>query len=251
MNNKIRSAAFKQIETNIQENGYHLYLIGGGGQEPRYAYTIGIKDKLGFELIFAGAVQFLKDDVEHIIRGIFEHFNSLSNAEYNYVNKDIYIKKFGSFSTVRVDYSWSSELMLGALDYYDLLNIEAIQIIPAKENRTIDVPDMSKPWNANNEPVWQWIHEPWSYRVPKDSTVVTNISALMGERITEVCRWEMDQWEMFAGAGPDVQEADMRVVPLGTLLAHDPSLNQAINLRENEGLWRLSTELIWHEWKAK
>ncbi len=37
-------------------------------------------------------------------------------------------------------------------------------------------------------------------------------------------RWEKDEWEIFAGAGPDITEPERRVVPLGVLLAADPSL---------------------------
>jgi hypothetical protein len=96
--------------------------------------------------------------------------------------------------------------MLGAFDYYQKRDIPALQIVPDQAHWTVDVPDMSMPCSATTEPVWQWLHEPWTYPVPKHSTAATNLAALRGERITEVMRWEEDEWEIFAGEGPDVRE---------------------------------------------
>jgi hypothetical protein len=67
---------------------------------------------------------------------------------------------------------------------------------------------------------------------------MTNLDALRGAPITEACRWEEDEWEMFAGAGPDVAEEDARLVPLGCLLASDPSLAAVVDLEVGKGLWR-------------
>lgn len=142
--------------------------------------------------------------------------------------------------------------MLGVFDYYQTRDIPAIQIVPDKDHRTIDVPDMSAPWNALAEPVWQWLKEPWIFPVPKESTATTNLAALRGERITEATRWEEDEWEAFAGAGPDVTEEEMRVVALGTLVAADKSLEPIVHLAIGEGLWRdPEAGSEWHPWQNK
>lgn len=60
-------------------------------------------------------------------------------------------------------------------------------------------------------------------------------------------RWEQDEWEMFAGAGPDIAEAERRVVPIGVLLAADPSLLPAVDLRIGTGFWR-DAQSEWHPW---
>jgi|SRR5215469_435678 len=41
---------------------------------------------------------------------------------------------------------------------------------------------------------------------------------------SELMRWEEDDWEIFAREGPDVPEDEIRVVPLGTLIAADETL---------------------------
>jgi len=155
----------------------------------------------------------------------------------------------GSFSLRNVHSSWSAELMLGALDYYQKRDIPALQIVPGGDHWTIDVPDMSAPWNATKEPVWRWLREPWTYPVPENSTAATNLSALRGNRITEAARWEEDEWEICAGAAPDVPEGEMRVVPLGTLIAADESLLPVVNPAIDEGLWRdPDPDSEWQPW---
>jgi hypothetical protein len=61
-------------------------------------------------------------------------------------------------------------------------------------------------------------------------------------------RWEVDDWEIFAGAGPEVPAADRRMVPLGVLLGIDPTLEPAVSLPIGKGLWRDIEALEWNEW---
>jgi hypothetical protein len=66
-------------------------------------------------------------------------------------------------------------------------------VVPEPAYWTVDIPDMRKPWSVAEEPVWQWKEVPWTLPVPSTSTVVTDLAALRGERITEAARWEEDQ----------------------------------------------------------
>ena len=66
---------------------------------------------------------------------------------------------------------------------------------------------MSQTWSPQSEPVWGWLAEDWNYPVPEKSIAATNLDALRGKPITEVMRWEEEEWEMFAGAGPDITDA--------------------------------------------
>jgi hypothetical protein len=50
------------------------------------------------------------------------------------------------------------------------------------------------------------------------------------------------------GAGREGQE-DMRVVPLGILLATDDSLKPVVNLEIGTGIWRDPVS-NWHPWRA-
>lgn len=237
-----KESVFEEIQKNINSHGYHLYVVAAG-IVPRFAYTIGLKESAGADLIFAGGTYYLLDEMKCIFeKAIFElKNNSLSRINFT-------IEGLGAFSMHQVDTSWSERLMLGAMDFYSQGSLVAFQIFPDSLHYTLDTPDLSKPWSLSSEPAWKWIGSTWNESVPKNSTAVTNLSALQGGIVTEVVRWEDDQWEMFSGAGPDVLEHEIRVVPLTTLLALDPSLEIVIHLNVGDGLWRDSEEKEWHKW---
>ena len=186
----------------------------------------------------------MRDDVAKIISNTVAHLRA--SREQTLVE----VAGLGSFTLRKVDSSWARELMLGVFDYYQEKDIPALQIVPDQDHWTIDVPNMIVPWSASQEPVWKSLREPWTYPVRQGSTAVTDLAALRGERITEACRWEEDEWELFAGAGPDVTKDEMRMVALGTLLAVDPSLEPVTNLTIGTGLWRDATSQ-WHPWKKR
>jgi len=242
MDRSHREQTINAIQQNIARNGHHVYVVASE-DTPRFAYTIGVSESIGIELILAGAIFYMKDEILQIINNI------AAELKTNHNQRVFEVAGLGSFTVRKVHDSWTGELLLGAFDYYHKRDILALQIVPDDAHRTVDVPDMSVQWNASTEPVWRWLKEPWSFPVPKGSTTATNLAALRGQRITEVMRWEADEWEMFAGAGPDVTKDDMRVVPLGTLMAADESLIPVMDLSKGEGLWRdpdLGSE--WHPW---
>jgi hypothetical protein len=159
------------------------------------------------------------------------------------------IDPYGSFTLHQADPSWATTLMQGALDFYQKPEIPALQIVPDKEHWTVDVPNMTTAWSSDTSPVWRWLKEPWSYRVPTSSHAVTDLDALRGAAVTEACRWEEDYWELFAGAGPEIQDEQRRVVPLGTLLGADSSLLPVLDLPVGEGIWR-KEHSDWHIWQT-
>ena len=240
-----RKQAIDRIRENIARRGQHVYIVSGG-QTPRFAYSIGVSESIGVELILAGAIFYMKDEVVKIINDIAAQLR---------VQRDrgiFEIAGLGSLTLRKVHDSWATEFMLGAFNYYQKRDIQALQIVPDKAHWTLDVPDMSAPWNASTAPVWRWLKEPWTYPVPENATAATNLAALRRERITEVTRWEEDEWEMFAGPGPDVTEEEMRVVALGTLLAADKSLDPIVHLAMGEGLWREpDPDSEWHPWRKQ
>ena len=237
-----RKLALDRIRENIARSGHHVYVVSGGAT-PRFAYTIGVSESIGVELILAGAIFYMKDDVLKIINDVATQ----SKAQHD---REVFeVIGLGSFTLRKVHVSWATEVMLGALDYYQVKEIPALQIVPDQDHWTIDVPNMSVPWSASQEPVWKWLRESWTYPVRQDSTAVTDLAALRGERITEACRWEEDEWELFVGAGPDVAKDEMRVVALGTLLAVDSSLEAVVSLAIGGGLWRDEVS-EWQPWRS-
>src|SRR5262249_26286061 len=125
------------IRANIAESGHHIYVVSGGDPTPRFAYTIGVSESIGVELILAGAILYMCDDVGAIINDIALQLKARPDR------RAFEVAGLGSFTLREVHTSWASEFMLGAFDYYQKRDIPALQIVPDKAHWTIDVPDMS------------------------------------------------------------------------------------------------------------
>lgn len=236
-----RKRALESIRQNIAEYGFHMYGVTGGG--PHFAYTIGLSSSLGAELILAGAYFYSLDEVSGIIKRIAAELTPQTTWE----EMNVDLGTCGSFSLNEVHKSWVKELMLGAVDFYQTNDVKAFQIVPDADHWTVDVPHLSKPRNSATEAIWQ-VYNPWTYPIAAKSVGLTDLAALRGEPVGEVMRWEEDEWELFSGAGPDVPEEGRRVVPLGVLLASDPSLEPIVRLPVGgPGLWREGRS-EWHPW---
>jgi hypothetical protein len=238
-----RSELLARISSNIAQTGYHVTLVTGG-ELPRFAYTIGCTTTLGAEFIFAGGEFYSKDQVSEIIAAII----SLATGESDWSNRSIRLDELGSFALVKADNSWAKLLALGAFDYYQQADLQMWQIVPDQAHHTLDIPAMAQAFEATAQPVWQWLTRKWEYAVPNNSMAVTNLQVLAGVKATEIMRWEEAEWGIFAGAGPDIPKAEMRIVPLGTLLGIDASLDVAVHLAIEKGLWRDSVTLDWNTW---
>jgi hypothetical protein len=224
------------IRANISKSGYHLTLVNGE-QHPDFSYSIGLTEKLGFELIIAGGFISVKDN-ESLFDYVFNQLEYAVDSTFLFDNNSFYLSK--------VDSSWCRKLMLGVYDYYNVDEITAYQIIPV--NRTIDTPLMSEAI-IQNDPIWKWLDMDWNIKAPNNSYVITDVNSLKGETIIELTRWEEHVWEMFSGAGPDVKEEDIRIVPLGTIVGIDSTLEPTVNLAVAQGLWRDSKDSEWQDWE--
>jgi len=242
-----KKKALDVIRANIERSGRHVYIVSGGSN-PRFAYTIGLSEKLGAELVLAGAAFFTNKDVGGIVDDVAAELSARGTSPSNQMSFDV--SGCGKLSLRQADVSWGKRLLLGALHYYNVEEIQAFQILPDEAHWTIDVPDMSRPCNSQEAPVWRWQKEPWEFPVAADSIAVTDLAALRGEPITEACRWEETEWEIFAGDGTDIPKEDLRTVPLGTLLGFDKSLSPVLELPIGEGLWR-EPGGEWHPWKKR
>ncbi|EGR0061514.1 TPA: DUF4262 domain-containing protein [Vibrio vulnificus] len=242
MKSIIKQEMHDKITSNISNYGYHVYIISGG-QSPRYAYTIGLSQKIGQEIVLSGAAFFSNNEVKTIIDHVASQL-----ASSVVLPTVIDCGRFGQFSQRVVDSSWSKQMLLGALDYFELEEIEAIQILPDKAHWTYDIPDMSKPFNVKLEPVWKYLSEAWDIDLPESSVAVTDLDVLQGVSATEVMRWEEGEWEIFSSPGPDIPKQYMRIVPLSTLLAIDKSLYDATKLDLEKGLWRSLGDEDWNNW---
>jgi len=238
-----RLDALRQIREHISEHGFHTYVVTGGGY-PHFGYTIGLTESLGAELILAGSYFYRLDDVSQVIQSAKSTL--LPPVDWKVARAET--ESWGTFSFRKVEASWASALMLGAFDYYPGKSIEAYQIVPDEAHSTVDVPDLSKAWSPTHTPGWRWLNEAWPFPVPKTSVALTDLSVLRGARITEVMRWEEDEWEIFSSDGWTIPESERRVVPLGILLDADKSLLPAVDLRVETGFWR-DRDSNWNSWK--
>lgn len=243
MTDLARDSALQLIRSNIAQYGCHIYLVAGAAI-PRFAYTIGLRGEAGSELVLAGASFYSAVQVKLILNEAAKHIGSAVDSQQYFVE----LGSLGTFFVRKVDSTWARALMLGAIDYYGQDGISAWQVVPDRDHWTLDVPDLTRPWDARLEPCWRWLHEPWVYPVSARSVATTNLGALRGDRITEAARWEIDQWELFSCAGPDVPRHEVRMVPLGTLLAIDESLADVATLEVGQALWRDAYEGGWQSW---
>jgi hypothetical protein len=237
-----RLKSLDEIREHIAQHGVHIYVVTGGGY-PHFGYSIGLTESLGAELILAGTYFYRLDDVSKVIKSV----KSQLSPSVVWDTARVHAESFGTFSFRKVEIGGATDLMLGAFDYYRGKNIECYQIVPDEAHWTLDVPDLSRPWNSIHAPGWRWLKEEWKYPVPKGSVALTDLNTLRGGRITEVMRWEEDQWEIFSGAGPAIPESERRVVPLGVLLEADESLLPAVDLCVGSGFWR-DDESEWNSW---
>ena len=238
-----REEALKRIRDNIAGHGLHIYFILNS-TTPRFSYSIGLYEKHGVELMMPGGFYFSSGEVGKIFNGIA----AVADGDGLRLGQVFNIDGLGTFELGAVDPSWSRAMMLGAHDYYGRDSIDALQIKPDEAHRTLDVPDLARPWSPATEPVWQWLHEPWTFPVPPDSEAFTNLAALRGERVTHAVRAEENEWNLFAGPPGDLPKEEVRIVPVGTLVAADPSLEAVLSLPVGGGLRRGRGESEWEPW---
>lgn len=237
---------FKEIiRKHIQEKSFHINVVKSS-EIPRYAYTIGNFENYNFELIMGGNENYLYDEIIIIFNTIISKINKDSELEQLTFN----ILNLGVFTLSKVKPSWSEKMMLGVYDYYDIKDFNAYQILPDKNHSTLDIPNMSVEWNTEEQPIWKWLDDSivWDLEVPNNSTVTTEVKVLFGKKVTEVMRWEIDDWEAFTQNGTDVNEDDIRIVPIATILGIDNTLLPIVNLQVAKGLWRDSELLEWNDW---
>jgi hypothetical protein len=231
------------IRSHIASAGYHVTLVQGG-QNPRFAYSVGLTEAGLPELVLAGASSL---SAEQVHRALDVLTLAVKNGHAQPA-AELVVERVGAFELVPVDRTWTRHLLLGALHYYDRGDVPALQIMPEESLRTIDVPDLSAPYDPDDQPVWRWLTQEWPFAIPSDATVMTNLDALQGYAITEAARWEEGYWEAFSGSGPDTPMDEHRAVPLATLLGFDATLEPLVHLEVNDAIIRDDVGDPWRVW---
>lgn len=220
-----RSAMMELIKHNIERSGRHLYSIMGG-ESPRFLYTIGVWRKADAEVVLAGCCAVPLPLVADLLNEVGEELEAGKDpAEVSHT-----LEGFGTFTLRKVHASWTTKLLLGALDYYEVPSIAAWQLTLDAEHATIDQPDMTKPYSPEEHKVWQWVDGGWPYKVDPNTPVVSHLDALKGRPVLEVLHWHDGQWEMFSKAAGEVPTEECFGAPLATLVASDSILGTLLDL---------------------
>lgn len=233
------------IATNIEQSGQHITIVQAGTC-PRFAYTIGLYATRSIELVFAGGIELMADDVMMVMNQVSESVRNEPNEALEAMR--LSVSDLGQFRLVKMHTSWTESMVLGVFDFYQTKTVECYQVVPDQAYSALDVPDMSKAYDAVAFPIWKYLKQDWDLNVPEDSVVITDLQALKGQSITELMRWEKNEWEMFSGPGPEIPKEQIRIVPIATMLGIDRTLFVALDLNIGKGLWRSSGEDSWQDW---
>ncbi len=238
-----RSILIEKIRSNINSSGFHISAVNQD-LTPRFAYTIGLFEILGFELIYAGGMNFLLDDINVIINSIGSSLLSKKNNSKN----EFIINKYGLFNLTEVHQSWSKNMLLGAHDYYNVTTIPCFQINPISNNKSLDTPTMNIIYDEKEQTIWSWMTRDFNWNVPKLSKCIINNDILFGAKALEIMRWEEDEWEVFTSNSQTINEEDMRIIPLTTLIGIDITLMRILELEVGKGLIRELPTNEWENW---
>ncbi len=232
----------KVIGDNIERRGFHITLVSSD-TEPRFAYTIGLTEKIGFELVLAGGFLYMANEVGRILNFIGDYLLT-ENSE----DRVISVEGYGEFFLSEVHESWNKHMLLGVYDYFDLSEVKSFQIVPLK-NKTVEIPDMSIPYSRELFPIWKYLDDDvdWDFPMPKDSTATVDMDFFYGEKIIRIIHWEVEDWEMFTRGAKEILDSEIRVIPFNVALAIDPTLFPALKLEVEEGLIRNLVDMDWQD----
>lgn len=230
------------IESNIDSHGYQLTIVSGSSV-PRYAYTVGLFESIGFELVMAGGYFFSISDLEVIFEKLITHIQSDSEARSN----PIAVDDLGIFSFRKVHSSWVGKFLYGIVEFYGAEDVSVVQILPDQLHHTLEIPQMELNCSVARN-IWEYEQDQPRNSNALNPMVATTIQVLQGEPILEVTRWEPDYLEMWQCPPDDLIRDDIRIIPFLILVKIDPTIEDALRIEVGKGLWRDRREGVWHNW---
>lgn len=224
----------------IAREGFLLYWVFGG-PTPQWYYTVGLNTAgAAPELVLCGTTVLLRDDLQAALSDLADRVRS-SDAHLR-SGGAVEAGALGTVKLVPVHPSWAAHLLLAAID------CEALQVVPTVTFR--DTPNLSNPYDADREPAWRWLTEPWPFSLAPETLAIADMSALHGEPITVVNhhRGEEAPWEFLADDGAPNGDA-LRLVPVGTLVAIDPTLEDVLELEPGTWAERKTASGAWEAYR--
>lgn len=234
----VRDKAFADVDNY----GWHYYRILGG-PTPSWSYSIGFEKSFGCpEVVMAGTSYFSRYELADGFRDLADRVRS---GEKIAAGSSAELHGLGACSFQPVDASWAKHLLLGDLDYYAGLNFRALQLIQSSDRLTMDVPNLSRPFEPETELPWRWLVEKWPYPIAGNTSVSTDLEALRGRDVTMVVRHKPGgvgtEWDAIALEDTPVPDELARAAPFGTLLAVDPTIGEVLGM--GSGHWATRDEI--------
>ncbi|MBO9531828.1 MAG: DUF4262 domain-containing protein [Solirubrobacteraceae bacterium] len=221
-----------EIRTKIAEaiarTGW-LSLTVVGAPAPTWRYTVGLTELDLPEVLVAGSAAYSNDELDALLQTVADGLRTRTiGADAQGVSTDNV-----EFDLVPVHASWVERLAIQAVRYYDGREVRVVQVVPSEA--WVDVPQTSAGFDVNAEPAWRWLEEKWPYPCDERTLVLADRDVLRGNRIDEAIReFEADGsgswWSMRIPEEEIPPDEPMRMVPIGTLLALDPSLEVVLEL---------------------
>jgi hypothetical protein len=243
----------EEVTDRVRRYGWDHYRTWGGPL-PDWSYSIGLDDRDdGAELVLAGGASFTERQVNALFRELSER--SQQQRRRPAAGEEWRTETVGTVRLGSVHETWAKHLLRVADDYYGSRAYRRLQVIPPKAARTMDVPDLSLPFDPVREPPWRWLVEDWPYRVPADTLVFTDLQALHGACVVEVHHDRDDgvptPWHLFASASQVIADELGRIAPLGVLISTDSTLAVVDDVPPGELVTRHRCEEPWQRWTAR
>jgi hypothetical protein len=147
MTTRKHRAALQAIARNIAEHGCHIYVVVG---EQRFAYTIGLTETIGAELVLAGTAGYSIEEAGEILDTLSGRLTSGPED-----GRRVRVAGLGSFELRALRQVWIQGLLLGARDFYRGRVLRAFQVVPLSKARRADVPELSRAPSAAVNRAWR------------------------------------------------------------------------------------------------
>lgn len=187
---------------------------------PRFSYTVGAFEHLGYEIVFAGGCLLLSDEIPAVFSSVMED------------NEDKRLSLWARFGKIKLrdaHPSWAPVMALNAIRQYPGRTIKLKQAY-FSDIRTIDDPDMTKPYNDPINGSWKYLKEAWPYCLAESASALLDLDALKGKDLKVASRYEDDYWEILSNNSFD---ENSRIIPISVILEYWPSFHFIINM-DNE-----------------
>jgi len=214
------------------------------GPTPTWRYTVGLTEAGLPEVLIAGSAAYRDATLDALLRSVG---TGLLTGAHRTDARGLRVEGV-DFDLMPVHVSWAKCLVVHAASYYERPVVDAVQAVPSAG--WIDVPRTSLPLDLSIERPWRWLDDEWPYACSPRTQVFTDLQVLGGHPIVEVIHERepggLDSWTMRA---PAVAEDEGRIVPMGTVLAIDPTVALTLDLEPGEFAVRDAPQTDWQTWK--